>query len=443
MAASTVVPFTRVCAQCKTAKPADDFIGRRGGVVTYCSACRTRYYGGAPHVSGKANVGARGSRARLRLGARARTENVRQMPKRHLHLVEAVDPARPRTRGDCAAVARPCPWISCRHNLFLDVDPRNGSIKYNWPDREPDEVEPDRSCALDVADLGGGTLEDIAVLTNVTRERIRQVQSKALSHVRRRGGVLSDFVEGDSGAEAPLSARADGERSVFEGRISEPESDGADGADDEADVPTRVSFFAGDDDIVCASVWTMFVKDSNGRGFAVAAKDAKAQRRVPPPVPTAPVPTTTASGHVEREDTMEKAKKRGEMLDTTLEAYRAFEAKHGRAPGTKELFDALGPAVGKTVSNVGQAVRRLVKQGRLKANGAASPARVNGHARPLPGPRQAPATTRANGHSRPAPRTTNGVASDDVLLASLVAKRDFHADKVAALQIAIDALGGA
>lgn len=28
---------------------------------------------------------------------------------------------RPRTRGDCLAEARPCPWVGCSHHLLLEV----------------------------------------------------------------------------------------------------------------------------------------------------------------------------------------------------------------------------------------------------------------------------------------------------------------------------------
>ncbi len=69
------------------------------------------------------------------------------------------DVERPKTRGDCIDGPRPCPWVSCRFNNYLDVSPR-GSIKLNFPDREPAEVPADKSCALDIADQfpGGAPL---------------------------------------------------------------------------------------------------------------------------------------------------------------------------------------------------------------------------------------------------------------------------------------------
>lgn len=86
---------------------------------------------------------------------------------------------RPKTRGDCARVPRPCPYVACSKNLFLDVS-ETGSIILNFPHLEPGQMPPDRSCALDLAERGTMTLEEIAVVTNLTRERIRQVEMRAL-----------------------------------------------------------------------------------------------------------------------------------------------------------------------------------------------------------------------------------------------------------------------
>ena len=89
---------------------------------------------------------------------------------------------RPTTRDDCAERERPCPWVSCKHHLYLDVDPRTGSIKLNFPDLEVWEMA--ETCALDIADRGGATLEQIGEVFNVTRERIRQIETIAIDKVR-------------------------------------------------------------------------------------------------------------------------------------------------------------------------------------------------------------------------------------------------------------------
>lgn len=87
---------------------------------------------------------------------------------------------RPATRGDCAGGERPCPFVGCRHNLYLDVLPDTGSIKFNRPELEPEEMPPELSCSLDCADDGPHKLDDVADRMNVTRERARQIEVRAL-----------------------------------------------------------------------------------------------------------------------------------------------------------------------------------------------------------------------------------------------------------------------
>jgi hypothetical protein len=73
-------------------------------------------------------------------------------------------------------------FLSCKHHLYLDVNPATGSIKVNFPDLDPWELED--SCALDVADRGGITLEEVGLVMNLTRERIRQLETRALLKLR-------------------------------------------------------------------------------------------------------------------------------------------------------------------------------------------------------------------------------------------------------------------
>lgn len=88
---------------------------------------------------------------------------------------------RPRLRAECLDGPRPCPYVSCQHHLYLDVT-ESGSLKLNFPDVEVWDMQ--ETCALDVADRGGATLEDVGDLLNLTRERTRQIEAKALSQVR-------------------------------------------------------------------------------------------------------------------------------------------------------------------------------------------------------------------------------------------------------------------
>lgn len=88
----------------------------------------------------------------------------------------------PRLRAHCIGGRRPCPYVSCKFNLYLDVSPV-GSIMPNFPELEPHEML--ESCVLDVAERQGMTLEEVGTLFNLTRERIRQVQNAATAKVKR------------------------------------------------------------------------------------------------------------------------------------------------------------------------------------------------------------------------------------------------------------------
>ncbi len=93
---------------------------------------------------------------------------------------------RPMTRGECQGGERPCPFVSCKWHLAIDVS-ADGSVKLNFPHLEVWELP--ETCALDVADRGDITLEDIGTRMNITRERIRQIEALAL-RVLNEGGTM-------------------------------------------------------------------------------------------------------------------------------------------------------------------------------------------------------------------------------------------------------------
>ncbi|MDF1561910.1 MAG: sigma factor-like helix-turn-helix DNA-binding protein [Deltaproteobacteria bacterium] len=121
---------------------------------------------------------------------RGRTVTVRELRRLLRASRKAPDPAvivsgppRPRSRGECREEPRPCPWISCRYHLYLDVSPRTGSLRLNFPDLEVWELE--ETCALDVAERGGTTLDRVGRLLDLTRERVRQLERLALVRLGR------------------------------------------------------------------------------------------------------------------------------------------------------------------------------------------------------------------------------------------------------------------
>ncbi len=104
-----------------------------------------------------------------------------------------IDYDRPRHRSECRHGRRPCLFVACRYHLYLDVHPKTGSIKLNFPDKEVHELE--ETCALDVAERGGVTLEEVGAIMNLTRERIRQVEASGLGKLRDDDGGLDDFLD--------------------------------------------------------------------------------------------------------------------------------------------------------------------------------------------------------------------------------------------------------
>ncbi len=129
--------------------------------------------------------------ARQRSKTMSRKEMARDLRRKRLtgemdpeeeELLRLIDGQRPKTRADCMNGPRPCLFVSCKHNLYLDVNPETGSIKLNFPDKEIWELQ--YTCALDVAEKGGITLEEVGEIMNLTRERIRQVETRGLMKLR-------------------------------------------------------------------------------------------------------------------------------------------------------------------------------------------------------------------------------------------------------------------
>jgi hypothetical protein len=130
----------------------------------------------------------RGRRGRRR----AKTIPIKRLTREELRkhaavLIELGDYRKPRSRADCENAARPCPFVTCKYHLYLDVNPATGAIKLNFPDVEVWDMK--ESCALDVADRGGITLEEVGEIMNLTRERIRQLEADGLRVLAEKTGI--------------------------------------------------------------------------------------------------------------------------------------------------------------------------------------------------------------------------------------------------------------
>lgn len=192
-------PGTRRCARCHV-RPAID--GRPGparctectstppgAAAETCSRCRrslsrtpNAHYVDGQRVCRRCDPKPERRRDRLYRDdvPRARTISGAQLRRDVLANAgaEPIDIPRPRTREECRGQQRPCPWAGCSHHLYLDINPESGAIKLNHPHLEVWELR--ETCSLDVAERGESTLEAVAQVLNLTRERTRQIEARGL-----------------------------------------------------------------------------------------------------------------------------------------------------------------------------------------------------------------------------------------------------------------------
>lgn len=96
---------------------------------------------------------------------------------------------RPKKRSDCKDVPRPCPFVGCNHNTYLDI---NGSSVYIKHKKEPWDVDPKLSCVLDIIEDhqensdndDGMTLQQIGDILGFTNETARTTEASALNKLK-------------------------------------------------------------------------------------------------------------------------------------------------------------------------------------------------------------------------------------------------------------------
>jgi hypothetical protein len=176
-AASAEAPAARAVEEANRQAPGRELAPRAGGADRPEGPAPT-----IPTLPGIASIRRKVRKSKRRTRMRAKTIAMKRLTKEEIRLGALLYPPedieRPSTRAACLNGPRPCPFVSCKHHLYLDVNPDTGSIKINFPDLEVWEMKD--TCSLDVADRGGVTLEEVGEILNLTRERIRQVEVRGL-----------------------------------------------------------------------------------------------------------------------------------------------------------------------------------------------------------------------------------------------------------------------
>ena len=97
---------------------------------------------------------------------------------------------RPKTYGDCLPggvnAMRPCPWVSCRHHLYLSTV-RSGVSQTEiivFADSTKEVWEMAETCSLDVANRDGPLgYKEIAQIMNVSHPNVIATESKAIRRI--------------------------------------------------------------------------------------------------------------------------------------------------------------------------------------------------------------------------------------------------------------------
>lgn len=98
---------------------------------------------------------------------------------------------RPRTRGDCEDGPRPCPIVSCRYHMLLDVGEDGRLVKTRpFDEHDADSVAftllaMPETCSLDVAERGAHAETDIAEMLNLTRTHVADIETRTHRKLRR------------------------------------------------------------------------------------------------------------------------------------------------------------------------------------------------------------------------------------------------------------------
>lgn len=84
---------------------------------------------------------------------------------------------RPKKRGDCAEMPRPCPYATCRYSLLVEITD-SGRLVDRTNGGDISLIK--ETCALDIADRGAHTIFDVGDIMGIAKSRAGQISDGAL-----------------------------------------------------------------------------------------------------------------------------------------------------------------------------------------------------------------------------------------------------------------------
>lgn len=112
-----------------------------------------------------------------------------------VHLKQYPD-TRPKTRGECSDMPRPCPFLSCRYHLAHEwADPYYGKAPSDDELLERMTTAP-HSCSLDAADVGGMSVDEVSKVAGISYKAVINETYRARKMARKsvKGGS-SDILD--------------------------------------------------------------------------------------------------------------------------------------------------------------------------------------------------------------------------------------------------------
>jgi hypothetical protein len=128
----------------------------------------------------KAPPGAKANHAMERHGS-VRSPRLRVVQPVQLPPDWEMQPGVPATRADCVGGPRPCPFVSCSQHLWLRLQSEQpGNPKAGKQGATTLRPSSAHSCALDVADRGAMSIDEIAEAFGMHHSRVRQIAEGAI-----------------------------------------------------------------------------------------------------------------------------------------------------------------------------------------------------------------------------------------------------------------------